>query len=108
MTNINSIDAYEKALDQSTYSVMVFYSRWCIDCITVKPALKRLEAIYPEFDFYWVNREDVAQLSNHLNIYGVPSLLFYDKDQIKNTWISKNPKPFAALKKFLDACLNDV
>ncbi len=108
MIEINTLEAYEQVLEQKQCSIMVFTSHWCIDCLTIKPALKRLEKLYPELNFYWVNRERVSQLSIHLNIFGVPSLLFYENDHCVATLISKKPKSFKTLQTFIENALKDV
>ncbi len=108
MIEINTLKAYEEVLEKKQYSVMVFTSHWCIDCLTIKPVLKRLEKLYPTVNFYWVNRERVSQLSIHLNIVGVPSLLFYEQDRCIATLISKKPKSFKMLQTFIESAINDV
>lgn len=108
MKHIKTLKAYEQAINTNEYTVMIYYSDWCSDCHFMDTYLPKLEEAFPNFTFYKVDREQVKSLSIHLNIYGVPSLLFYHKDKIVKSFIDKNRKSFIEVTAFLEQCQNEM
>lgn len=103
MKSISSLSAYEEALRTGQFeTVMIFNSNWCKDSAALAPYVDRLEPIFPTLDFYWVEREKVPVIAKHLNIYGVPSILYYQKDQLIATYIDPYPKTIGMIVEFIE------
>ena len=61
--------------------VVDFYAPWCVPCKKMAP---RLDALAGEFTnsvkFVQINFDDAPALAERLNVPGVPTLLFFNKD----------------------------
>ncbi len=102
MKTINTLHAYETALrNGSKETVIIFYSTWCPDCHRLEPYLDRLEAVFEDIDFYYVQREKVPLIAKHLNIYGVPSVLYYVKDELVDSYIDPTYKSPGMITHFI-------
>lgn len=106
MKIINSLKTYEQAIIHNPLTVMIFVSDWCPDCHYMDLYLDELESVFPTIHFYKVDREAVKDLSIHLNIYGVPSLLFYKDEELIDSYIDKTRKSFHEVCTFIDQCLS--
>jgi thiol-disulfide isomerase/thioredoxin len=94
---------YEAALNQGQKeTVMIFNSNWCKDSAALAPYVDRLEPIFPALDFYWVEREKVPVIAKHLNIYGVPSILYYQDDHLISSYIDPHPKTVGMIVEFIE------
>lgn len=103
MKSIKSMAAYEEALHQGQEEkVMIFNSNWCKDSAALAPYVDRLEPIFKTIDFYWVEREKVPVIAKHLNIYGVPSILYYQHDQLIASYIDPYAKTVGMIVEFIE------
>ncbi|MFH5881580.1 thioredoxin family protein [Liberiplasma polymorphum] len=102
---INDYDTYEQCLLKPGHKVMVFMSDWCPDCHYMETYLSHIKKLYDTVPFYLVDREAVALLSMELNIFGVPSLLVYEGENIIARYVDKERKTFMQVKQFLDEVL---
>lgn len=102
MKTLKTMHEYERALKTGhPETVIIFYSSWCPDCHRLEPYLDRLEAVFEDIDFYYVQRENHPVLANHLNIYGVPSVLYYVKEDLKETYIDPFYKSAGMITHFI-------
>lgn len=103
MKSISSLATYEEALHLGhDETVMIFNSNWCKDSAALAPYVDRLEPIFPMIDFYWVEREKVPVIAKHHHIYGVPSILYYQGEQLKATYIDPHPKTVGMIVEFIE------
>jgi thiol-disulfide isomerase/thioredoxin len=103
MKLINSLTGYETALNSGQKeTVMIFNSNWCKDSAALAPYVDRLEPIFPSIDFYWVEREKVPVIAKHLNVYGVPSIIYYQDDQLIASYIDPYAKTIGMIVEFIE------
>jgi len=102
MKTIKTLAEYENALLKAQEVVMIFYSSWCMDCMALEPYLKSIEDVFESVDFYYVDRESVPVISKHLNIFGVPSIVYYYNQEVYQTLINKAYKTAGEITHFID------
>ena len=100
---IDSLKSYEETINKPGVTFVVFISEWCPDCHVADRFMPHLETMYPDFNVIRVNRESLPQLSNHLNIYGVPSFLLYKNGTLIGQFISRSRKSFDEVKSFIES-----
>ena len=71
MKKIESTQELEKAV-KDDWSVFMFSADWCPDCRFVEPFLPELEANFPEFTYYYVDRDKFIDTCAEWEIYGIP------------------------------------
>lgn len=105
MKTIRDITNYEQLVLKDGLSLVVFYSNWCPDCHYADTFIPRLESLYPHIAFYLVDRGDIPELAKALNIYGVPSFLLYNNEEVCARYVDKHRKSFIDVQTFIETSL---
>lgn len=105
MKTIKDITNYEQLVLKDGLSLVVFYSEWCPDCHYADTFMPRLESMYPQITFYHVDRGDIPELAKALNVYGVPSFLLYNNEEICARYVNKQRKTFIDVQTFIEMSL---
>ena len=101
MKTINNLQEFDQVINQEQMVVIYFYTKWCPDCFAVKPFLPRLESEFSNALFYQMDRDIDIELARHLNIFGIPSFLIYQKGDEQGRFVSKNRKTYDEVKQFI-------
>ena len=86
-------------------TVFFFTADWCGDCHFIQPALAEIETANPDFTFIQVDRDTYLDLAKHWDIYGIPSLVVFEKGQEIGRLVNRNRKTKPEINDFL-ASLN--
>jgi len=100
MEIIKTLEQFEKVTSNGK-NIVVFSTKWCGDCIFIKPHLPAIKANFPEWTFSFVDRDDLIELCKDLDIYGIPSFLAFVNGEIVGRFVSKNRKTPAEIEAFI-------
>ncbi|NEU29981.1 thioredoxin family protein [bacterium LRH843] len=100
MNQIESIEQFRE-VSQNETAVFLFSADWCPDCRVIEPILPRIEADFPSFSFYYVDRDKFIDLCAELEIFGIPSFLAYSSGKEIDRFVSKDRKTQEEIEAFL-------
>lgn len=89
--HLRSIKEYNQEVANHEMIVIDCFAQWCPPCRRLKPILENIykENTYPKIHLYAVDVDEAEELSTHLEIASLPTLLF-----IKNGTIIKTERGF--------------
>ncbi|MCR8982563.1 MULTISPECIES: thioredoxin family protein [Brevibacillus] len=103
MREIKTEEAFQEAIRSSKPVVVKFYTTWCPDCFRIDPFMPELEEAYKEkVDMIAVNRDDLPELSQQLEIMGIPSFVTFKNGKEVIRFVSKLAKSREEIEQFLD------
>lgn len=105
MKKLTSVKEFYEVVEENKLIIVYFYTKWCPDCFVIRPVLPRLEKEYQNIIFYSMDRDKDIQLSRHLEIYGIPSFLIFDKGEEIGRYVDKRRKSYIEVKTFIDQVL---
>lgn len=101
MILLNNMEEFYEAIEQEQKTIVYFFTKWCPDCFVLKPYLPKIEKEFPEVMFYKMNRDKDIALSKHLNIFGIPSFLVYQKGESLGRLVNKKRKSSNEIRAFI-------
>lgn len=78
MKTIETNEELQKVV-KDDLSLLMFSADWCPDCRFVEPFLPELEANYPEFTFYYVDRDKFIDTCAEWDIFGIQASSYLKK-----------------------------
>lgn len=69
--------------------VLMFSAPWCGDCVAIEPQIPEIETIFPDFTFYYADRDTFIDECIAYDILGIPSFLIFHKGEEKGRFVSK-------------------
>ncbi len=84
---IKTVDDYKKAIQNK--SILLFTANWCPDCMFIKPFIGEIVEQYQDYIFYSVNRDEMLELCQELDILGIPSFVAFDQGKEIGRFVSK-------------------
>ncbi|WP_088103859.1 thioredoxin family protein [Halalkalibacter urbisdiaboli] len=100
MEALKSIEQFRELTEKETV-VFVFSADWCPDCKVIEPILPRIEADFPMFSFYYVDRDEFIDLCGELDVFGIPSFVVYANGSEVERFVSKDRKTQEEIEEFL-------
>ena len=94
-------EEFQKAIQNKC--IVVFSTNWCPDCIFMKTYLEHLVESNKEYQFYYVDRDDMLDLCIDLEILGIPSFIAYDNGKELGRLVSKLRKTEEEVQSFIDS-----
>lgn len=91
-----------KVLSSDKPVLVDFWAEWCAPCRALTPIVEELSR---EFDgqvvFAKLNVDENPEIAQEYGVYGIPTMIIFDKGQEQNRIIGLRPKPHLAeaLKK---------
>ena len=82
--------------------VFVFSAIWCPDCIMLDRYLEETMSKFPEIKFIYVNRDDYPEISQALDIFGIPSFVGYKNNIEISRFVSRLAKTQKEVEQFLE------
>ncbi len=77
-TDISSLEQFTIFISSNKGAVIYFSTPDCNVCKVLKPKLiELLKTEFPNMEFVYVNVENSKELSAQLNVFTVPTILFY-------------------------------
>lgn len=101
MKQIINHDQWRAAIHGDRKAVFMFSTQTCPDCICLEPILPEVEADFPDFDFYQVDRDIFLDDCLSLGIIGIPSFLVFEKGKERGRFVSRFRKSKEEIENFL-------
>ncbi|MFD2613731.1 thioredoxin family protein [Paenibacillus gansuensis] len=106
MEQIKDTAAFHAITADSKPTIAVFKTTWCPDCHFIDPFMPELEASYGDrLNFIHVDRDDMPELCEELNILGIPSFIAFKEGKELIRFVSKLRKSREEIEQFLDRSL---
>jgi thiol-disulfide isomerase/thioredoxin len=103
MKHVNSESIFEQTIAGDKPTIAVFKASWCKDCHFIEPFMPALEEAYGDrLNFIELDRDEVPDLCEKLNILGIPSFIAFRDGQELIRFVSKLRKTQAEIEQFLD------
>lgn len=80
--NIESIEKFEKLLEEKTTLVVDFYAEWCGPCKMLLPVLTKINEENPEYNIVKVNIDNFPELADKYEVQTVPTMVFIKNQKI--------------------------
>lgn len=103
MRAIHSKEAFMEAVRQTGTSIFTFSADWCPDCRFLEPFMPQLVEAYPQYRFYYVDRDENIEICQELMIMGIPSFVAYKDGKESGRFVSKLRKTKEEINDFLAA-----
>lgn len=101
MENIKSIEQFRETI-KSGVTIAVFSADWCPDCVVIKPILPEVEEEYSQFNFIYVDRDELIELCQELDIFGIPSFVAFKDGEEISRYVNKERKTKEQIIAFLE------
>lgn len=101
MEKLQSVEQFEQ-LKKEERVIFMFTADWCGDCRFIEPSLPRLEADYPEYQFFSVDRDEFIDLCAENDIMGIPSFIAYHEGEEAGRFVSKDRKTLEEIEDFIN------
>ncbi|WP_070120541.1 thioredoxin family protein [Bacillus marinisedimentorum] len=102
MEELKTIEAYQEAV-KSGDAILMFSADWCPDCRFIEPFLPELENEYPDYRFYYVDRDEMIDLCADLGIFGIPSFVAYRDGEEAGRFVNKDRKTKEQVQEFIES-----
>lgn len=103
MIHIETRDAFYK-VSKGSQVIFLFSADWCPDCIVIEPELPLIEDEFPDYEFYYVDRDKHLELCQELDVFGIPSFLAYKEGYEVGRLVSKERKSKEQIIEFIEGC----
>jgi len=100
MQYIATAAQYEE-VKQTKKVVFVFSADWCPDCRFIEPVLPEIEQTFSEYAFYYVDRDQLLDVCQGENVFGIPSFIVYDHGKELGRFVSKDRKTKEEIEQFI-------
>ena len=88
MKQIHNEQEFNTAIQNDKISVILFTTKWCGDCMFIKPFMPSVEAAYDAYDFYEIDRDEMMDLAQELEIMGIPSFVSFKNGKEVSRFVS--------------------
>lgn len=106
MEKVHNEQDFRAAVEKSEVTVAVFKATWCKDCHYIEPFMPDLEKAYAgRITFIELDRDEVPDLCEDLNILGIPSFIAFRGGQELIRFVSKLRKTREEIEQFLDRAI---
>ncbi len=101
MTEITSKEAFEAAYHAEGVQVFTFSADWCPDCQFIKPFMPELIKAYPDYHFYYIDRDQCMDIAVEQMVMGIPSFIGVKNGNETGRFVSKLRKTKEEINTFL-------
>ncbi|MFS0864505.1 thioredoxin family protein [Fredinandcohnia sp. 179-A 10B2 NHS] len=101
MKKLESMEQYSE-LSKNGKNILMFSADWCPDCRFIDPFLPDIENSYPEYTFYYVDRDEFIDLCATLQVFGIPSFIAFENGKETGRFVSKDRKTKEEIEQFID------
>lgn len=106
MIKVSNEQAFQEQISQSTLTIAVFKASWCKDCHYIEPFMPSVEQAYAgRITFIELDRDEVPDLCEQLNILGIPSFIAFRGGQELVRFVSKLRKTREEIEEFLNRAI---
>lgn len=106
MQKVNNEAAFGEQIQSDKLTIAVFKTTWCKDCHFIDPFMPEVETKYADsITFIELDRDEVPDLCERLNILGIPSFIAFRQGQELVRFVSKLRKTREEIEQFLDRAI---
>jgi thioredoxin-like negative regulator of GroEL len=106
MRKVSNEQDFQEQISQSQLTIAVFKATWCKDCHYIEPFMPDLEKAYADrIAFIELDRDEVPDLCDQLNILGIPSFIAFREGKELVRFVSKLRKTREEIEQFLDRAI---
>ena len=98
---LQNIDDFKKLKEENEKIVFLFSASWCPDCIVVDQFLESVMNDFSDIKFIYVDRDNFPEITQALDVFGIPSFIGYKNEKEVARFVSKNRKTRAEIEDFL-------
>ncbi|WP_273477284.1 thioredoxin family protein [Faecalicoccus acidiformans] len=102
MITIHTREEFDRAIQDSNISVMLFTTKWCGDCMFIKPFMPEVEKEFENFTFYEIDRDEMMDLAQELEIMGIPSFVSFRNGKEISRFVSSLRKTRQEIEDYLN------
>lgn len=106
MQTISNREQFEQATKQDGIQVFLFTTKWCGDCIFIKPFMPSIVEKFNTCTFYEVDRDVCLDLAVELEIMGIPSFVSYKDGKEISRFVSSLRKTREEIEEYLNQTVN--
>jgi len=90
---ITSLTEFKNIINSGKYVVIDFWAVWCGPCRTISPIFENLskEEQYQGIEFYKVDVDEQAEISQEVGIRAMPTFLLYKDGNKVSDLVGANP-----------------
>src|SRR5690554_3315132 len=100
------VDQFQTVIDGDKPTVAIFKAAWCKDCHYIDPFMPEVYEKYnQQLIFLELDRDLFPELSEQLNILGIPSFIVFRNGQEVVRFVSKLRKTREEIEHFLDQAI---
>jgi thiol-disulfide isomerase/thioredoxin len=100
MQKLKNIEQYEEII-QKGKNILMFSADWCPDCRFIDPVLPEIENSFPDYTFYYVDRDEFIDLCATLSVFGIPSFVAFEDGKETGRFVSKDRKTKEEIEQFI-------
>jgi thioredoxin-like negative regulator of GroEL len=106
MEKIKDESVFNERIAASKPTIAVFKTTWCKDCHFIDPFMPDILKQYGDrLSFIELDRDEVPDLCEKLNILGIPSFIAFREGQELVRFVSKLRKTRDEIEQFLDRAI---
>lgn len=106
MIKVSNEQAFQEQISQSNMTIAVFKASWCKDCHYIEPFMPAVEEAYAgRITFIELDRDEVPDLCEQLNILGIPSFIAFREGKELVRFVSKLRKTREEIEEFLNRAI---
>lgn len=98
---LKSIEDFKTIKEENSRVVFLFSATWCPDCVMLDRYFEESIAKFPEIKFIYINRDDFPEISEALDVFGIPSFVAYKNNKEVSRFVSKLAKTQEEVEQFL-------
>ncbi|GGE37931.1 thioredoxin-like protein YdbP [Pullulanibacillus camelliae] len=103
MQTIESLEAFEQAINDEQQALIKFEADWCPDCKRLDMFIADIIDEHQEYKWYQIDRDQFPELAEKYEVMGIPSLLIFDKGEKIAHLHSANAKTPDQVRDFLNS-----
>lgn len=90
---LNGVDFRVEVLESDIPVLVDFWAPWCGPCRMLGPIIDTLSnELEGKAKVFKINVDDNAEAANRYQIISIPTVLIFDKGELKNTLLGVHPK----------------
>jgi thiol-disulfide isomerase/thioredoxin len=106
MKSIHTEEQFQATIQNSKPTVAIFKATWCKDCHYIDPFMPEVYEKYDQkLSFIELDRDLFPDLSEKLNILGIPSFVVFHNGQEIVRFVSKLRKTRDEIEQFLNQAI---
>lgn len=98
---LNTIEDFKTIKENYEKVVFVFSASWCPDCVMLNNFFEDTVAKFDSIKFIYVDRDKFPEITEALEVFGIPSFVAYKNNKEVSRFVSKFAKTQQEVEEFL-------